>query len=204
MSLLLGKWIMKNPLIAPILAILKNHPNGTSEFDILKSLQQQLPEFNQLAEDNNLQLFRQHFLIMNALYQLQSQLWQEENLMLSIQATRIHLLNNEQTSVSENTYVNNSPDAKLAAYYLDWNEYEQTDVDDVRRLLDSFYKGICLTGDRQSALQTLQLTIDNPSKSEIKQQYRKLAQQHHPDRGGDQEIFISLREAYEQLMLKVG
>ncbi|AEF56209.1 DNA-J related domain-containing protein [Marinomonas posidonica] len=195
---------MKNPLIAPILAILKNHPNGTSEFDILKSLQQQLPEFNQLAEDNNLQLFRQHFLIMNALYQLQSQLWQEENLMLSIQATRIHLLNNEQTSVSENTYVNNSPDAKLAAYYLDWNEYEQTDVDDVRRLLDSFYKGICLTGDRQSALQTLQLTIDNPSKSEIKQQYRKLAQQHHPDRGGDQEIFISLREAYEQLMLKVG
>ncbi len=195
---------MKNPLIAPILAILKNHPNGTSEFDILKSLQQQLPEFNQLAEDNNLQLFRQHFLIMNALYQLQSQLWQEENLMLSIQATRIHLLNNEQTSVSENTYVNNSPDAKLAAYYLDWNEYEQTDVDDVRRLLDSFYKGICLTGDRQSALQTLQLTIDNPSKSEIKQQYRKLAQQHHPDRGGDQEIFISLREAYEQLLLKVG
>lgn len=195
---------MKNPLITPILAMLKAQPHGLKEFDILKSLQNQFPEFSQLADDTNLQLFRQHFLIMNALYQLQSQLWQEDNLMLSIEATQIRLLSTQHISTSDNTSINNSPDAKLAAYYLDWSEYEKTDEADVARLLDSFYKGICHTGDRRSALKVLELEEDNPSKNSIKQQYRKLAQQHHPDRGGDQEIFISLREAYEHLMLQAS
>ncbi|BFM50426.1 DNA-J related domain-containing protein [Marinomonas sp. THO17] len=193
---------MKNPLIAPILSMLKARPHGLKEFDILKSLQAQFPEFSQLADDTNLQLFRQHFLIMNALYQLQSRLWQEDNLMLSIEATHIRLLTTQHTTTSDNTNLNNSAEAKLAAYYLDWNEYEKTDETDVARLLKSFYKGICHPGDRRTALKTLKLAEDNPSKNSIKQQYRKLAQQYHPDRGGDQETFISLREAYEQLMLQ--
>lgn len=137
---------MKNPLITPILAMLKAQPHGLKEFDILKSLQNQFPEFSQLADDTNLQLFRQHFLIMNALYQLQSQLWQEDNLMLSIEATQIRLLSTQHISTSDNTSINNSPDAKLAAYYLDWSEYEKTDEADVARLLDSFYKGSAIRG----------------------------------------------------------
>ncbi|NLQ18511.1 DnaJ domain-containing protein [Marinomonas sp. M1K-6] len=191
---------MKNPLVGPILAILKAHPNGISEFDILKALKDQLAEFNQLADDPNLQLFRQHFLIMNALYQLQSSLWQEENLTLSISAMRIHLLSTTQITQSDSTTLSDSVDAKLAAYYLDWGEYEKTDADEVSRLLNSFYQGIHLEGDRDSALKTLQIEHHNPSKTIIKQQYRKLAQQHHPDRGGDKNTFIGLRQAYEYLM----
>lgn len=191
---------MKNPLVGPILAILKNHPNGMSEFDILKELKIQLTEFSQLADDPNLQLFRQHFLIMNALYQLQSSLWQEESLMLNISATRIHILSAAQITLSDSTSLNNSVDAKLAAYYLDWEEYEKTDADEVSRLLNSFYKGISLSGNRDSALKTLHIDNSHPTKATIKQQYRKLAQKHHPDRGGDQEIFIGLRQAYEYLM----
>jgi DnaJ-domain-containing protein 1 len=191
---------MKNPLVGPILTILKNNPNGISEFDILKALKERLPEFSQLAEDNNLLLFRQHFLIMNALYQLQSSLWQEDNLTLSISAMRIHLVKAEHIQLSDSTTLSDSVDAKLAAYYLDWEEYEKTDVEEVSRLLNSFYKGISLSGDRDSALKTLQIQGNNPTKSVIKQQYRKLAQQHHPDRGGDQDLFIDLRQAYEYLM----
>jgi len=192
---------MKNPLVGPILAILKKNPSGISEFDILKTLKDLLPAFSQLADDNNLQLFRQHFLIMNALYQLQASLWQDENLILDITATRITLFSASQVSLSESTTLSDSVDAKLAAYYLDWNEYEKTDVNEVSRLLNSFFKGISLTGsDRNAALKTLEIKGDNPSKSDIKQQYRKLAQQHHPDRGGDQNIFINLRQAYEYLM----
>jgi DnaJ-domain-containing protein 1 len=191
---------MKNPLVGPILAILKNHPNGMSEFDILKALKDQLPEFSKLADDANLQLFRQHFLIMNALYQLQSSLWQEENLMLNISALRIHLLSASEIQLSASTSLNDSVDAKLAAYYLDWEEYEKTDEDEVSRLLNSFYKGISLPGNRDSALKTLQIDSSNPTKATIKQQYRKLAQKHHPDRGGDQDAFIGLRQAYEYLM----
>ncbi|ETX09613.1 molecular chaperone DnaJ [Marinomonas ushuaiensis DSM 15871] len=191
---------MKNPLVGLILAVIKNHPNGMSEFDILKELRDQLPEFKMLAEDANLLLFRQHFLIMNALYQLQSSLWQEDNLMLSICSTRIHLLRKNQVQLSEATTLSNSVDAKLAAYYLDWDEYEKTDIDEVSRLLNSFYKGISLNGDRDAALKTLEINDSNPSKTDIKQQYRKLAQQHHPDRGGDQDVFIDLRQAYEYLI----
>lgn len=191
---------MKNPLVGPILVILKNHPNGMSEFDILKALKERLPEFSQLAEDNNLLLFRQHFLIMNALYQLQSSLWQEDNLTLHISAMRIHLVSATQIHRSDSTTLSDSVDAKLAAYYLDWEEYEKTGIDEVSHLLNSFYKGISLSGDRESALKTLQIQSTNPTKTVIKQQYRKLAQQHHPDRGGDQDLFIDLRQAYEYLM----
>ncbi|MFT4573874.1 DNA-J related domain-containing protein [Marinomonas primoryensis] len=191
---------MKNPLVGPILVILKNHPNGISEFDILKALKERLPEFSQLAEDNNLLLFRQHFLIMNALYQLQSSLWQEDNLTLHISAMRIHLVSAMQINRSDSTTLSDSVDAKLAAYYLDWKEYEKTGIDEVSHLLNSFYNGISLSGDRESALKTLQIQSTNPTKTVIKQQYRKLAQQHHPDRGGDQDLFIDLRQAYEYLM----
>lgn len=192
---------MKNPLVGPILAILKKSPNGISEFDILKALKDLLPAFSQLADDSNLQLFRQHFLIMNALYQLQTSLWQEENLVLDITATRITLFSASQVKLSGSTHLSDSVDAKLAAYYLDWDEYEKTDADEVSRLLNSFFKGISLTGnDRDTALKTLEIDAENPTKADIKQQYRKLAQQHHPDRGGDQDRFIDLRQAYEYLM----
>ncbi|REG82378.1 DNA-J related domain-containing protein [Marinomonas pollencensis] len=191
---------MRNPLIGPILHILREHPEGVGEFEILKTLKQQLPELQDIAVDINLQLFRQHFLIMNALYQLQTSLWQEESLTLSISATHIRILSTKQVPSSSSNEVNNSVEAKLAAYYLDWNEYEKTDEQEVSRLLNSFYQGIYLTGDREAALETLQLNQKSPTKAEIKRQYRKLAHYAHPDHGGDTERFISLRQAYECLM----
>ncbi|TYL46678.1 DNA-J related domain-containing protein [Marinomonas sp. IMCC 4694] len=190
---------MNNPLVDPILTLLKKQPNGTSEFDILKALKEQLPAFNTLAEDANLALFRQHFLIMNALYQLQQSLWQDEKLLLNISALRIYLTRASDVQRSDSTSLDNSVDAKLAAYYLDWGEYEKTDANDVSDLLNRFFTGIHVSGDREAALNTLQIDVANPSKADIKQQYRKLAQQHHPDRGGDQDVFIDLRKAYEYL-----
>lgn len=190
---------MKNPLVGPILTILKNHPDGTSEFAILKALKVQLPEFSQLADEANLMLFRQHFLIMNALYQLQQDLWQDENMQLTISALRIFLVPASKVTVCDSTSLDNSVDAKLAAYYLDWSEYEKTDANDVSDLLNSFFTGISVSGERDAALKTLQINSANPSQADIKQQYRKLAQQHHPDRGGDQDAFIGLRQAYEYL-----
>ena len=37
------------------------------------------------------------------------------------------------------------------------------------------------------------------SEDEIKQAYRKLAKQHHPDRGGDEEKFKAVNEAYDNI-----
>lgn len=110
---------MKNPLITAILALLKEHLGGISEFEILKVLKNQFPELKQLAEDANLQLFRQHFLIMNALYQLQESLWQDEQLVLSITALEISLLPALPVEQTSGLDLGSNVDAKLAAYYLD-------------------------------------------------------------------------------------
>ncbi|MCV2403949.1 DnaJ domain-containing protein [Marinomonas sp. C2222] len=192
---------MNNPLIGPILEILKQHPNGVSEFDILKELKGALPEFCSLADEPNLCLFRQHFFIMNALYQLHINLWQEESLHLSISSTHIELISSKQVNLSSSNDISISVDEKLAAYYLDWSEYEKTDSEEVSRLIDSFYKALHVNDHKESALKTLQLSSANPSQTDIKKQYRKLAQLHHPDRGGDQATFINLRQAYETLKM---
>ena len=39
----------------------------------------------------------------------------------------------------------------------------------------------------------------NASPEEIKKQYKKLALEHHPDRGGDSDIFKQISEAYQTL-----
>ncbi len=192
---------MRNPLIAAILTLLKKNLSGISEFEILKTLREQFPAFNQLAKDENLQLFRQHFLIMNALYQLQANLWQDEKLALSIHTLQIKLLPSVPVAQADTRTLTNDVDTKLAAYYLDWNEYEKTDESEVSRLINSFYQRMHLDGDIQSALNTLEITSLTPSKTEIKQQYRKLVQKHHPDAGGNPETFIEIRQAYEQRMI---
>ncbi len=40
----------------------------------------------------------------------------------------------------------------------------------------------------------------NTSPQEIKRAYRKLAQKHHPDNGGDYNTFQELAEAYESIV----
>jgi len=191
---------MRNPLTATILNLLKSNLEGVSEFHILKALKERFPEFNQLAEDDNLQLFRQHFLIMNALYQLQASLWRDEKIELSITALQIKILPTNNVQQSNNKELSNNHDTKLAAYYLDWDEYEKTDEVEVSRLIHSFYQRMHLEGDKQSALDTLKINTLNPSRAEIKQQYRKLVKKHHPDAGGNPETFIEIRQAYEQLL----
>ena len=59
-----------NPLIAPLLDILGSSQDALSEYELICRLEARdipLPE----AESSDLALFRRHFMVMNALYQLQ-------------------------------------------------------------------------------------------------------------------------------------
>ena len=42
-------------------------------------------------------------------------------------------------------------------------------------------------------------SLKNMSETELVRLFRKKAKEHHPDRGGDQEKFVTLLAAYEQL-----
>ena len=61
---------MQNPLLDPVQTLLNEHPRGIAEYDILKALEQH-PALGDLGTQGQLPLFHKHFLIMNALYQLQ-------------------------------------------------------------------------------------------------------------------------------------
>ena len=65
-----------NPLIAPLLALLQQAAGSYKVHELLAALRQQgaIPQF---ADDEQLQLFRVNFLLMNALYQLQAELYEE-------------------------------------------------------------------------------------------------------------------------------
>ncbi|MCZ2721292.1 DnaJ domain-containing protein [Marinomonas sp. 15G1-11] len=194
---------MKNPFIIPILSILKAHNKGLSEYEILRSLKSQFPDFCKLADDSNLCLFRQHFLVMNALYQLQSQLLQDEGLILSISPLKIQIDFTVTQETSTDTKKNQtelkfSAEKKIINYYLDWDEYIKTDEAEVEALLESFFKGLHNPSAIEEAFRTLQLP-KTASSHEIRNQYRKLISRSHPDKGGSASDFIELKEAYELL-----
>ena len=50
----------------------------------------------------------------------------------------------------------------------------------------------------KSLYKTLEIT-DNATEAEIKKAYRKLAVEHHPDKGGDENKFKKISEAYDTI-----
>ena len=59
-----------NPILINVREAIEAHPSGVSEYALLVALQEnEAMQFNDI--DPNLVLFRKHFLLMNALYQIQ-------------------------------------------------------------------------------------------------------------------------------------
>ena len=192
----------KNPIIIPILDILKVTGEAISEYELIGQLQQQLNALASEPASKQLALFQTHFLVMNALYQLQAQL-SEDNVFLLISPLKIML----QTAVSQPALdqsrmaiVEVGVEESLRSYYLDWNNFELTSERDVDALLNSFWQ-YYVAGDKQlAAFQTLHLKPEAEWLM-VQKAYRRLAADKHPDRGGSAEEFMAVREAYEVLIL---
>lgn len=185
-----------NPLIPALLAVLRNFPQGLSEYELLQQLQSQ-PVLQAVTGSANLQLFRRHFLLMNALYSLQQQLWQEHGLYLLVSPLRIGLQQRRDPSAGLALSVY-SESQSLRDYYADWQVYAATGEADVEQLLNSFWRRYVSADERTEALALLGLEVGVEAPA-LKRRYRELAQAHHPDRGGDCERFIAIRRAYEIL-----
>jgi len=185
-----------NPFKASVLALIKTSPVGLSEYDLIQRLQEHDAAFAFEGESPNLALFRKHFLVMNALYQLQTELF-EQGIYLSISPLDIRLEPVADSDVSALPTDNTA--APLRAYYLDWENFSHTSRADVETMLNRFMERYLAIDERLEALQTLELSAD-ASWETIKQAYRRLAAQHHPDKGGDPARFRAIRGAYEILM----
>lgn len=180
--------------------VLRDNPAGLSEFDLIKQLEADgEPGFGRDCLKDNLSLFQTHFLLFHSLYQLGEQLAQDHGQRLKISALCIQL-----TPCSHMGGTELSSSDPLREYYLDLSNLEKTEAHDVEVLLDQFWQrflhkdsrnSVC-NDERIEALEILSLEdpVDWPT---IKNKHRRLAMQHHPDRGGDekrlQEINAAMR-----------
>jgi DnaJ-domain-containing protein 1 len=185
----------ENPFKAAILALIEACPAGLSEYDLIERLQRQDPAFAFAADEPKLALFRKHFLVMNALYELQAELF-ARGMSLSVSPLDIRLVPLPDAGAAALPTDNQAP---LREYYLDWENFHRTGGRDVANMLGRFRRRYLAPEERHAALQALELPAD-ASRERITQAYRRLAAQHHPDRGGDPARFRAIRGAYEFLL----
>lgn len=163
--------------------ILDTHPAGMSEYDLLMGLSERnVSLFNEDYFKSPLGLFQRHFLLRDKL-----------------RTTRQGDMGIHCLCIQVIPYGNTPSDHPalldpLAGYYLDLDKLKSTDESDVLRLLDNFWQKFAGEDQRDEALAVMQLTHPT-SYSDIKQQYRRLAMQWHPDRGGELARFQRLEWA---------
>ncbi|WP_101759854.1 DNA-J related domain-containing protein [Oceanicoccus sp. KOV_DT_Chl] len=185
----------QNLLVIPILNILQNSSEPISEHQLITELKQQFDQLPVQTSTGSFALFQTHFLVMNALYQLQDSVL-KEGFYLFISPLEIQLLPSTEAASTE--IVESKVSQSLSEYYLDWANLENTDAADVDQLLAGFWQYYVADDQQLQAYQLLGLAPD-VEWSEIQGAYRRLAAEQHPDRGGDAVQFMAIREAYEVL-----
>lgn len=182
---------------APLLELLSLRladGQACSEYDLLCWLQ--APEqgvFRADALRDSLTMFRSHFILMHCLYRLQQQWAAEQSALLEISALRICRQPWPHTSQSS-TLAEHQP---LAEYYLDLSQLN-TGQDEVDELLRSFWQTMLQPEQEDQDIAELQLSKPVTG-ADIRLQYRRLAMQHHPDRGGDVNRFRDIQAAFQRL-----
>lgn len=186
---------MSATLHAPILRLLQAHPQGMKIHYLVTELSAQDGVALDIRNSDPLALFRVNFVVMNALFSLQRSLLQEGvGLEISTLMVRIY----GRGGVATETALDTASNARLADYYLDWSHLEETSEDQVRSMLEQYWKRYWSHERAEEAYATLGLGVE-AGKAEIKQAFRRLAAIHHPDKGGEAAQFLRIREAYENL-----
>lgn len=152
--------------------------------------------FHDLADEDELALFQKHFIVMNALYQLQSELWEGDQIFLDISSVRVRFVVSYGYQSASSAEKDLTDNLALSGYYLDWENYNSTNQEQVIKMLNGFWDLYYNQDKVFSAYEILDLERGEPIDS-VTKQYRKLAAIHHPDKGGKREDFIAIRQAYE-------
>ena len=172
---------------------LENNIDGISEYDLITRLKEQ--GYFEFLKSHALphELFRAHFILFHALYLLRDKFFKNKQYQLNINVLSIKLLPYEEGK-QEIQKVD-----KLREYYLDLSNLDSTSENDVYDLLASFWNGYDRFKNRDEALAELGLKdpVDNKI---IKNTYRKLVMQYHPDRGGDTEKLKKLNDVIKLLL----
>mgnify|MGYP003385993582 CR=1 FL=1 len=161
----------------------------TSEIELIRHLQSRKVEpFCEFNLSHSQDLFRAHFLLKHALFRLQDLYLNQEAFLLDISLVRIRRDPYYQEQASLTAY------SSVKAYYLDISHYFETQEEEVNELLNKFWQKFLAQDERSAALKTLGLP-DDAGHEQVKKQYRRLAQVHHPDKGGCETQFKKISAA---------
>jgi len=166
--------------MALLLEILQLHPEGVSEYDLLQHLRGDTRSGLETARSAGSEdLFRTHFLLFHFLYRLREKM----------RATGTGDMDIHTLSIRWHAAAALAPQAltqpePLRDYYLDLDHLEGTTRADIDAMLGRFWARFDRYDRRREALEVLGLS-DTADGAAVLHQYRRLAMQHHPDRGGD-------------------
>ncbi len=180
--------------VSPLLLdFLRGQPGGIKEHDLLDALAN--ARVGGFVRNNdapkNLDLFQRHFLLFHLLYRLRADVADQHY--LDIHVLRIQLL--PLTDGASAALAEHDP---LAEYYLNLANLEETGASDVEQMIDAFWDRYAAFVESADCREILGVT-EASSATEVEAAYRRLAMQHHPDRGGDPEQFRRIQSAWQQV-----
>jgi hypothetical protein len=185
-----------------VLALLSAAPAGLTEHQVLKYLREHHALFAAFNPREPLSLFRGHFLLFHVLYRLRARLRQQGSDViigpLHIAWVAAKTLD-DFASGSELLLPVDGDDA--GAWYQDLQRWATMTAAEVMELLQQFPVMGPTVGKRRAALEQLGLQ-DPVDDAAIKQRYRRLVLEHHPDRGGDGDSLCQINLALK--VLKTG
>ncbi len=195
-------------LFEPVLQILRAHPDGISEHDLLRALDGAGVDGFDKGQifASELSLFQTHFLLFHVLYRLRDRLLEERRGALQIHFLRIVIRPYGLVGTADDLP---EPSDDLRGYYLDLDNLDTTTGADVRELLDRFWRRFARyeasggSGGCRQALAVLGLE-EGVEADTIRLRYRRLVMEHHPDRGGDTERLQEINAAMARLREEMG
>ena len=200
---------------------------GVSEYELIEILKKAPYHFfDDASLREPLMLFKTHFIVFHALYQLKHSWIEQGEGVLDIHTLNIklnqesaHSDKNSAHSDKNSTHGDNDKESQdkvgaiieadaLAEYYLDWGNFEKADRESVDALLNAFWQrmvsGNAHTFEQEDiadAHALLGLPQDeHVSLSVLKRVYKKALQLVHPDKGGTQQEAQDVIHAYQLLL----
>ena len=202
---------------------------GVSEYELIEILKKAPYHFfDDASLREPLMLFKTHFIVFHALYQLKRRWIEQGEGVLDIHTLNIKLnqesAHSDHYSAHSDHYSAHSDNYKdkesqdkvgaiteadaLAEYYLDWGNFEKADRKSVDALLNAFWhrmaSGNAHTFEQEDiadAHALLGLPQDeHVSLSVLKRVYKKALQLVHPDKGGTQQEAQDVIHAYQLLL----
>ncbi len=175
-----------------LIDFIQSSGGATSEYRLLQFVDKTCPEFFATLGDNP-SLFKKHFYLFYHLYLLTNNL-SESSQFLKISSIEIKICQYDDT-----TRFDLAETDGLKEFYSNIDNLNLSDQE-VNEMLDQFWQKYLAIDKKTQAILLLGLeNIKNLDILMIKNRFNQLAHKYHPDKGGKEDYFFELKQAYNIL-----